>query len=235
MDKKILKCNNLTKNFGKFCALNRLNLSIEEGEIFGLLGGNGAGKTTLLRCILKFIQPEEGEVFFNQGLLSPKQIQTNFGFLPESFQPPMNLTGYQFLSFLCRGVKVPNERVNTLLKEVKLINKKDTPIKNYSRGMLQRLGIAVALLKDPEIIILDEPTLGLDPIGQVQILDFLNKLNSEGKTIFFSSHFLNQVEKICHRVGIIHRGSLKYTGEIDELLKKHQVSTLQKAFFKQIQ
>jgi ABC-2 type transport system ATP-binding protein len=230
----ILTCHNLYKYFGKFCALDNLNLEIKEGEIFGLLGANGAGKTTLLRCILTLLKLNRGKIYFKDKILQSKHIQQYFGFLPEAFQPPRNLTGCQLLNLLARGINLKASSVDSLLDEVGLSDRKNAKIKNYSRGMIQRLGIAIALLKDPEVLILDEPTLGLDPIGQTYMLELLKNSNSKGKTILFSSHILSQMEKICHRVGIIHKGKLKFVGSINEILTKYNTTSLEDAFLKEV-
>ncbi|MFH1398039.1 MAG: ABC transporter ATP-binding protein [Candidatus Omnitrophota bacterium] len=221
---------NINKVFKKTRALDQVSLEIRPGEIFGLLGLNGAGKTTLLKCLMKLMEPDSGEIFFKERLLSSLDIQKTFGFLPENFLPPPTLSAQELLKIMSWGFHLPPQRVDICLGQVGMKEQKNKLIKAYSRGMIQRLGLAIAMLKDPEVIILDEPTLGLDPLGQSQILQLLTDLNRQGKTIFFSSHILSQMEKVCQRIGIIHQGKIKFLGTVKEIIRKHGVSSLEEAF-----
>lgn len=225
----------INKRFGKTLVLTHIDLEIEKGEIFGLLGPNGAGKTTLLRCLLGLLEVSKGAIFFKGKHLENKDIQKEFGFLPENFLPPQNLKAVEFLKILSGGLKQNSRRVDSLFELVGLDKHKNKYIKMYSRGMIQRLGIATALLKDPEVLVLDEPTLGLDPLGQRQILRLLVALNKEGKTIFFSSHIISQIEKVCTRIGVIHHGKIKFVGSITELIAEHNVSGLEDAFLREVE
>ncbi len=229
----LLAVKDLSKSFGRFKVLKDISLDINQGEIFGLLGPNGAGKTTLIKCILKFLKFHQGEILYRTKPLTFQDIHNNFGYLPENFLPPKELTAKEFLKLLGLSLHVSVSDINSLLKEVELESNKK--IKTYSRGMIQRLGIAVALLKNPEFIILDEPTLGLDPVGQNKILTLLRKLNREGKTIFFSSHNLFQVQSICTRVGIMHQGKIKFVGKTEDFLSRHKVDSLEQAFLKEVE
>lgn len=231
----ILSFRNLSKSFARTNALEDVNLEIKKGEVFGLLGPNGAGKTTLIRCLIKLIHPTRGEISFKDRILQDKDIHEHFGFLPENFQPPANLNAQEFLEILCWGLSIKTNRIDSCLKDVGLINQKNKLIKAYSRGMIQRLGLAIALLKQPEVIILDEPTLGLDPIGQNQILSLLIDLHRQGKTIFFSSHIFSQIEKVCDRIGIIHQGKLRFVGSIKGFLDKYPGSMLEEGFLKEVE
>jgi len=231
----IIKITNLTKNFGKFCALKKVDLEIKKGEIFGLLGRNGAGKTTLIKCLLKLIKPTEGRIFFKGNLLTESDIQEKFGYLPENFQLPLNLTAKELIRSLAHAFSLNTERAEDNLKIVGLFEYKNRLIKTYSRGMIQRLGLAITLVKEPELLILDEPTLGLDLLGQRDILKILKELNKEGKTIFFSSHILSQIEKIATRIAIIEKGKIIFTGEVEELLQKCKVKSLEEGFLKAVE
>lgn len=232
MREQILSVRGLTKNFGRFSCLCDINLAIREGEIFGLLGPNGAGKTTLIKCIFKLLKTIKGEVLYKDNPLEFSDIHQHFGYLPENFMPPRELNGEEFLQILGQGLRVTHSAVSLLLREVDLDAKKK--VKKYSKGMVQRLGLATALLKNPEFIILDEPTGGLDPVGQSKILNLLKNLNSSGKTILFSSHDLFHVQRICDRIGIIHQGKIKFTGTIQELLQKNGCDSLGSAFLKEV-
>jgi ABC-type multidrug transport system ATPase subunit len=234
MDSAIISFQNLEKRFAKVAALQGVNLQIRQGEIFCLLGLNGAGKTTLLRCLLGLIRASCGDIFFQGRPLKNNDIQRNFGFLPENFQPYGNLTGKEFLRILAWGLSVDSAQVDSLFEQAGLSEQKNKYIKAYSRGMIQRLGMVIALLKNPEVIILDEPTLGLDPLGQSQILGFLEDLNQKGKTVFFSSHILSQVERVCHRIGIIHCGKIVFVGTTEEILRKHSCVSLEEAFLREV-
>lgn len=230
MSSVIISFHNIEKQFPEVTALQGLSLQIMQGEIFGLLGLNGAGKTTLLRCLLGLIKPNFGEIFFKGNPLGDGDIQKNFGFLPENFQPYGNLTGRELLRILAWGLGLSSAHVDSLFEQTGLSHQKDKYIRAYSRGMIQRLGLVIALLKNPEVIILDEPTIGLDPLGQSQILGLLKELNQKGKTVFFSSHTLSQVEKVCQRIAIIHCGRIVFVGKTEELLKKHNSTSLEEAF-----
>ncbi|MFH1768618.1 MAG: ABC transporter ATP-binding protein [Candidatus Omnitrophota bacterium] len=242
---RVLSFSGISKKFAKIDILRDINLEIEDGEIFGLIGLNGAGKTTLLRCLLGLARVDKGLIRFKGKILADKDIQAAFGFLPENFLPPYNLKGEELLTLLSWGGdyfanntchKPPSYESSAvyLLKSVGLGNDGGKYIKTYSRGMIQRLGLACALLKNPKIIVLDEPTLGLDPVGQKQVFDLLADFNKQGKTIFFSSHILSQIEKNCSRIGILHAGQIKFVGTAEGIKSKHNVSHLEEAFLKEI-
>lgn len=234
--KPLISFEHLGKHFGKLAALDDISLQLEQGEVFGLLGPNGAGKTTLIRCLLQLLRPSSGSIFFQERPLKPKDIHQRFGFLPENFFPPQELKAKEFLEILNSGINSRlKNRVKDLLELVGLKEHSHKSIKAYSRGMIQRLGLAVCLLNEPEVLILDEPTLGLDPLGQKDILSLLEKFNQDGKTIFFSSHILSQIEKVCNRIGIIHCGRMRFVGRISQLLEKHRSLSLEEAFLKEIE
>ena len=225
---------NIKKQFGKALILKEINLAIKEKKIFALLGLNGAGKTTLIKCLLGVIKPTCGEIYFKAKPLTFSAIQRYFGYLPESFQLYKELSARELLSALNRSLNNRPQEIVVTLERVGLKHEERKKIKFYSRGMLQRLGLAVCLLKNPEVIVLDEPLSGLDPLGQAQILKLLKELNISGKTIFFSSHILSQVEKIAHEIGIIHQGRLCFLGDTGEFSYRHRSSSLEEAFLKEI-
>jgi ABC-2 type transport system ATP-binding protein len=227
-EQAIIQLNDLTKIYpGKFRkparkAVDGLNLEIFPGEIFGFLGPNGAGKTTTIKLIFGFLFPTSGTVLlFNQ---SPGQSQSKYrvGFLPEVayyyryLKAEELLDAYGKLFRLTKKARV--QKIETLLTLVGLTDTADIYLREYSKGMLQRFGLAQALINDPELLILDEPTSGLDPIARKEIRDIILQLHQQGKTIFFSSHELSQVEMVCTRVGILHQGKLVCEGKLSELL-----------------
>lgn len=233
MDKEpLLQIKEVTRKFGELCVLNQLTMSVQRGEIFGLLGLNGAGKTTLFKCILKLIKTDGGSILYDNQPLEVPVIHEKIGYLPEFYLPPGELRANEYLRLLGMAVSGPKPDVDALLKKTDLDPNKF--IGDYSRGMIQRLGLAIALLKSPEFIILDEPTLGLDPMVRLRLLDWLRELNSQGKTILLSSHDFAQVEKVCQRIGVLHEQQLLYVGQLADFLAKHSTSSLEEAFLKEI-
>ncbi len=202
-------------------ALEPTSISIEKGEIFGLLGPNGAGKTTFIKLLLGIIFPSSGSATLLDRPISDYTIKEKIGYLPENHRYPAYLTGEQVLSFFGKlsGLNKSElgPRINELLKLVDISQWSRTKIKKYSKGMLQRIGLAQALLNDPEIVFLDEPTDGVDPIGRKEIRDVLRRIRDNGKTVFLNSHLLSEVELISDRVGILNKGVLIKTGSIYDL------------------
>lgn len=232
MSEALLQVKEITKYYEKYCVFDRLSLTINQGEIFGLLGLNGAGKTTLFKSILKFVKLAAGEIHYREKPLDSNDIQSHIGYLPELFVPLGELSAREFLRLLGFGISASLNQTNMLFEKTGL--NPDKKIMDYSRGMIQRLGLAIALLKDPEFVMLDEPTLGLDPIAQEQMLTWLKELNSQGKTIFFSSHYLSHVELLCHRIAIMHQGRISYVGPTGEFMEKHHTRSLDEAFLKEV-
>lgn len=225
---KVIKIENVSKYYKgvmgeeHFRAVDDFSLEIEKGEVFGLLGPNGSGKTTLMKLLLGLIFPTKGKV--NVLGKSPRDVRTKMriGYLPEhpyfyDFLNPVELLDfYASLFGIARETK--KERIPFLLEKVGLKDFKKMRIRNFSKGMLHRVGLAASLINDPELLFLDEPTLGLDPIGALKIQRFLSELNSKGKTIFLSSHLMAQAQDSCHRIAIIHNGRLMKMGRLKELL-----------------
>lgn len=208
-EKNVIETTELTKvyrsSFGNKSvnALSEFNIEIKKGMIFGLLGPNGAGKTTLIKLLLGITFPTSGSAKLLGEDISDYKIKNKIGYLPENHRYPAYLTGGEVLRFFgsLSGMKGQslNERIDELLKVVKLEEWKKTKVKNYSKGMMQRLGLAQAMLNDPELIFLDEPTDGVDPIGRKEIRDLLISLKTQGKTIFLNSHLLSEVELITEQ------------------------------------
>jgi len=226
---EVIRVESLTKDFvsgflvKKIRALDNLNLTINQGETFGFLGPNGAGKTTTIKLLLGLIKPTKGRAWVFGKLVNDVLIKRRIGFLPESPYFYEYLTAWEFLIFIGQlsGMKdALKERVYNILKLVRLSEARDVQLKNFSRGMLQRIGIAQALVHNPDLTILDEPMGGLDPIGRKEVRDVIITLKEQGKTIFFSSHILPDVELICDRVGILIRGKLQSVGPLDQILSE---------------
>jgi ABC-2 type transport system ATP-binding protein len=217
-----------TSNFGKrkIDALVDLNLSIERGMIFGLLGPNGAGKTTLIKLLLRITFPTSGTAKILEEEISNYKIKSGIGYLPENHKYPPYLKGEEVLKFFGKlsGLEATQlkKRTNELLELVKLSKDGKRRVKTYSKGMMQRLGLAQALINDPELLFLDEPTDGVDPIGRKEIRDILSDLRSKGKTIFLNSHLLSEVELITDKVAILNKGRLLREGSVRELTEKKE-------------
>ena len=222
MTEVILSIKNLSKSFGKRKAVDSLSFDIREGEIFGFLGPNGAGKSTAIRSMLSLIKPDEGDIeIFNKSVrkYSNAALQ-KVGALVERPDFYEYLSAYKNLLLLAKMDKVSHGRVNEVLKIVGLSDRGNDKVKAYSQGMKQRLGIAQALLNKPKILILDEPTNGLDPRGMKEVRDLIRKLAQEGITILISSHLLHEVEQVCTTMAIINLGKLVKIGSVQDLLNE---------------
>jgi ABC-2 type transport system ATP-binding protein len=214
-------------------ALGSLDLEVNVGEVFGFLGPNGAGKTTAINVLLGFVPPTRGAAYlFGIDVRQPIARQ-RIGYLPEMTYYYKFLTAEELLRFYARifGLRraEADQRIDQLLKLVELEPARKRPIKSYSKGMQQRVGLAQALINNPDLLILDEPTSGLDPLGRMKVREIIQRLKNEGKTVFFSSHELGEVETVCDRVAIINQGELKAAGRVSDLVAQHHAN-LEKAF-----
>lgn len=223
----IIETEGLTKRYDSYTAVDSLTLQIREGEVFGFLGPNGAGKTTTLLMFLGLTEPTSGKVRVS-GLdpaREPLRIKEKVGYLPENVGFYDDMDARQNLRYVARLNRIPDDisakRIDELLEMVGLLEEAGKKVGTYSKGMRQRLGIAEVLVKEPRIVFLDEPTIGLDPDGTNKMLDLIHSLSREKNiTVFLSSHMLEQMQKICDRVGIMIKGSLVAVGPIEELAKK---------------
>ena len=218
-------------------AVKNLTLSVNAGEVFGFIGPNGAGKTTAINVLLSFIPPTSGTAcLFGIDVRQPIARQ-RIGYLPEMTYYYKFLTAEELLRFYARIFGIPNleaeKRIDQLLKLVDLEPARRRLIKTYSKGMQQRVGIAQALINNPDLLVLDEPTSGLDPLGRMKVREIIQRLKNEGKTVFFSSHELGEVETICDRVAVLHEGELRAEGRVKDLVAKHQCN-LEQAFLRVI-
>ncbi len=208
-----------------------LNLDVEQGEIFGFLGPNGAGKTTTIKILLGLIYPTSGTAWLLDREIGDVAVKSRVGFLPESPYFYEYLTGEEFLKFYgqlfgLEGLALA-KKIDRLLEMVKLTEARGVPLRKFSKGMLQRIGLAQALINDPQLVILDEPMSGLDPIGRRDVRDIILRLKDEGRTIFFSTHILPDVEMICDRVGILVKGRLQAVGAVSELVGASSVTSVE--------
>ena len=223
----IIETEGLTKKYGTQTAVNNLTLQIREGEVFGFLGPNGAGKTTTLLMFLGLTEPTSGKVrvIGFDPTREPLRVKEKVGYLPENVGFYDDMDARQNLRFIARLNRIPDgisaKKIDELLEQVGLFEEGKKKVGTYSKGMRQRLGIAEVLIKEPKLIFLDEPTIGLDPDGTNRMLDLIHSLSRERNiTIFLSSHLLDQVQRICDRVGIMIKGNLVAIGPIQELAKK---------------
>jgi ABC-2 type transport system ATP-binding protein len=223
----IIEAEGLTKKYETQIAVNSLTLQIREGEVFGFLGPNGAGKTTTLLMFLGLTEPTSGKVRIIgfDPTREPLRLKEKVGYLPENVGFYDDMDARQNLQFIARLNRIPDgvsgKKIDELLQQVGLFEEGKKKVGTYSKGMRQRLGIAEVLIKEPKLIFLDEPTIGLDPDGTNRMLDLIHSLSRDRNiTIFLSSHLLDQVQRICDRVGIMIKGNLVAIGPIQELAKK---------------
>ncbi|NOX65160.1 MAG: ABC transporter ATP-binding protein [Chlorobi bacterium] len=236
---RAIEVNKLTKVYQvglgkqKVTALNDLSLTVERGSIFGLLGPNGAGKTTLIKILLGITFPTLGGARILDSDLSNYMIKKKIGFLPENHKFPNYLTAEQTLKYFAQlsGYENSNlnKRIDELLALVRMSKWKKTKVKKYSKGMMQRLGLAQAMINEPELIFLDEPTDGVDPIGRKEIRDILSDLKEKGTTIFLNSHLLSEVELVSDKVAILNEGKLLREGTVKELTTSDEVYEIETA------
>jgi ABC-2 type transport system ATP-binding protein len=204
--------------------LRSISFSVKRGDIFGYLGPNGAGKTTTIRAILGLFQPTAGKVLVMGKPVDDDSVKRKIGFVLEADGLYDNLTAYRNLEYYCQFYDVPQDqrrkRIEGVLELVDLSDRGSDKVSIYSKGMRQKLALARAMVHDPEVLILDEPTAGIDPTGQIEVRKIILDLAQKGKTIFFSSHNLDEVQRICNRIALIHQGEIKLQGELNELRRK---------------
>ena len=238
----MIKFENVSKEFRegigtkKVKALDALSLEVHKGEVFGFLGPNGAGKSTAIKTLVNLIWPDAGTVSLMGRDVRDKEVRSHIGFLPENPYFYDHLTAEELLWFGGKTLGLPNEaikvRTDMLLEKVNLQGARKRQLKTYSKGMVQRAGVALALIHDPEIVIFDEPMSGLDPIGRKMVGDIILALKSQGKTVFFSSHILTDIERFCDRIGIIIGGQLKLVNRLDAVLEGGK--TLEDVFLREV-
>lgn len=220
----VIETHELHKSYGRIQALKGVSLKVEKGQIYGLLGQNGAGKTTLIKILLGIVKITEGDASLLGAPAGTTSIRQRVGYLPEDHQFPGYHTGYSLMDFYGALYEVPSSerrsKIPETLELVGIAGRMHSKIKTYSKGMKQRLGIAQSLLHDPDLIILDEPTDGVDPLGRREIRELMGRLKEKGHTIFLNSHLLGEVELICDRVAILQKGELVREGTIADLTRQ---------------
>ena len=223
----VLTLNNLSKKFGSLTAVDALTLKINKGFVYGILGPNGSGKSTTLGMLLNIVNKTDGNYHWFDGKGTTHQALKKVGAIIErpNFYPYMSAG--QNLDLVCKIKNVSNHKINEKLKIVGLLDRKDYKFSTFSLGMKRRLAIASALLNDPEILILDEPTNGLDPQGIHQIREIIKKIAANGTTILLASHLLDEVEKVCTHVVILRKGKSLYSGSVEKMFASHGFFTLQ--------
>jgi ABC-2 type transport system ATP-binding protein len=222
----VIETRGLTKRYGKVVAVDGLELSIEAGEVYGLLGPNGSGKTTTILMLLGLTEPSAGtvRVLGLDPAREPLSLKRQVGYLPDSVGFYGEMTAWENLAYIARLNGLPRalaqQRMERVLERMGLAEVAQRPVSTFSRGMRQRLGLAEVLLKEPKVVILDEPTLGLDPEAAQEFLKMIQGLKNEGITVLLSSHLLHQVQAICDRVGLFHQGKLVLEGRVEELAQR---------------
>jgi ABC-2 type transport system ATP-binding protein len=226
MSERVIETQNLTKRYGKFVAVDSLNLSVQQGEIYGLLGPNGSGKTTTILMLLGLTEPSAGQVrvLGFDPVRQPLSVKARVGYLPDQVGFYDGLTARENLLYIAKlnGLRRAEayQRIDDALGRMGLSEVAENRVGTFSRGMRQRLGVAELLIKQPQIIIMDEPTLGLDPEAARQFLKIIRELKQSGITILLSSHLLHQVQEVCDRVGLFHRGRIVLEGTVSELARR---------------
>lgn len=215
----------LSKRFGDTIAVNSLSMTVERGEVFGFLGPNGAGKTTVVRLLLGLARPTGGEALVLGAPLGDREARRHIGYLPELFRFQALLTAREVLRLHCRLLGLPKaaweEEGDTALETVGLLKRGDDRVATFSKGMQQRLGLGVALLDNPSLVVLDEPTSALDPVGRYDVREIIRGLRQRGSTVFLNTHLLEEAEHVCDRVAVIDKGRALATGSLNQLLGRH--------------
>lgn len=219
----MLKIENLTKKYGDKSAIDNLNLEVQDGEIFGFIGHNGAGKTTTIKCMVGILEFDNGNIYINGNSIKdePLKCKKDIAYIPDNPDIYENLTGFSYLNFVADifeiDKKTREERINKYAEAFEIKNELQDLISSYSHGMKQKLVIISALIHTPKLLILDEPFVGLDPKASFTLKEIMKEMTKEGAAIFFSSHVLEVVEKLCDKIGIIKEGKLITYGTVEEV------------------
>jgi len=237
---KMIKVSNLSKTFGDFKALNNINLEVKEGEIFGLLGPNGAGKSTFINCMSTLLKADSGTIFLNGIDLNkhPNKIKKLIGIVPQEISLYENFSAFDNLLFFGKLYGIDKKTLIKSIEEILLLigleNRKNDLIKTYSGGMKRRINIAAALLHKPKILLMDEPTVGVDPQSRNQIFSVIENLNKKGMTIIYTTHYMEEVERLCDTIAIMDAGNIIAKGSLTALQKNSNIKELLKIKFETI-
>jgi len=232
-----IKITKVSKKYGDFLALDDVTLSVDQGEFFGFVGPNGAGKTTLVRILTGQLAPTSGEVeTAGVGPSDPLEIRRRVGIVPEAESPPTFLTAQEFLELICRirGVKDVKGSVAKWLEFFDVQDKKDVLCRDLSKGQRQKVMLSAAFIHEPKLLILDEPSINLDPIYQKRLREYLQGVTKEGRTVFMCTHILDMAEKLCSRVAVINRGRIIAKGRLDEI-RSNQGERLEDIFMRLVE
>ncbi len=222
----VVETHNLSKHYNGFVAVNKLNLRVREGDVFGILGPNGSGKTTTILMLLGLTEPTSGEVrvLGFDPVRQPLSVKARVGYMPDQVGFYEELTARENLIYIAKLNNIPRpeayRRIEDALAQVGLSDVADRPVATFSRGMKQRLGVADLLVKNPQLVILDEPTQGLDPAAALEFLDLIRNLKRQGISVILASHLLHQVQAVCDRVGLFHKGRMVLEGTVQELAQQ---------------
>lgn len=230
--------NQLYKGFKGHRVLKGVDLEVRRGEYFGLVGMNGAGKTTLIKSLLDFCHIDEGSIRIFDVAHDQTLSRQRLAFLPERFTPPFYLTGREFLRYMAelQGVRYDRSEVETLFHHLDLdLEALSRPVRSYSKGMAQKLGLATCLLSQRDLLILDEPMSGLDPRARAMFKDYMAARKDAGRTVFFTTHLLHDVESLCDRLAILHEGQVRFVGSPAECCQHYQADNLERAYLNAIQ
>lgn len=233
MTKAAIKIDKLCKSFTGDQVLNEIDLNVSSGEFRGLIGVNGAGKTTMIKCLLDFCNVSSGKIEIFGSRHTDKESRENLVYLPERFVPPYYLTGKDFLVYMAElhGVEYSSKKVTDLFETLDLdISALSKPVRNFSKGMAQKLGLAACLVSEKDLLVLDEPMSGLDPKARAYLKQHLLELKQAGKTVFFSTHMLADIEVLCDRIAILHEGRIRFSGTTEECTEMFQATNLEQAY-----
>ena len=238
MTQSAVHFNQVRKNYGRQAVLQGIDLDVAAGMSFGLVGINGAGKTTLIKCLLDFCHVDDGLIDIFGTRHTDSRARARLAFLPERFMPPYFLTGRDFVGYMLRlDQRAADEgKVRAMFAALDLeAAALDKPVRSYSKGMTQKLGLAACLLSEPDLLILDEPMSGLDPLARARVKQLLRQLREQGRTLFITSHALSDVEEICEHMVVLHRGGLRFCGSPSALMQNYAPGSMEQAFLKCIE
>ncbi len=238
MTQAAVRFDQVRKSYGRQAVLQGIDLTVAAGMTLGLVGINGAGKTTLIKCLLDFCHIDGGRIEIFGARHTASHARARLAFLPERFMPPYFLNGRDFLNYMLTLGKrdTDTDRVRTMFCALDLeLAALDRPVRSYSKGMTQKLGLAACLLAEPDLLILDEPMSGLDPLARARVKKLLRQLRESGRTLFFTSHALSDVEEICEHMVVLHQGRVCYSGGPHALMQRYAQDSMDEAFLKCIE